>query len=250
MIFQEFYIFRGMAENDFEIPLLEELEAALRKFESIDWNSIRSREAFNLLMGEMVALEPIVFYCKGMKSGKYIYRARSFNTFPAGANVSDSIYLPTSFSYPPDPRLNRANYTGQPVFYGADNLKTAILEIRGSKDPDCVVDAIGCWKVKYGHSIKVKPFIANLPDALKRGPENTFIGRVIAQYEDFYRSLPPKQAAILRILDDFHDRRFTTCSTNRNEYYFTAWLADQVMLREHRGNPETAHLIPDAINNN
>lgn len=236
-----------MAENDFKIPLLEELEAALRKFGSIDWNSIRSREAFNLIMDGIVALKPIIFYCKGMSFGSYIYRARSFDSFPGGANVSDSIFRPLSFSYPPDPGLNRANFSGQPVFYGADNLKTAILEIRNSKEPECAINAISCWKVKPGVNVKVRPFVTNLPRLLRQQPEKTFIGGVFAQYERLYRDLPPELADSLRMLDEFHDRRFTTCSANRNEYYFTAWLADRVMLREHRGNPETQHLIPDAI---
>jgi hypothetical protein len=199
-----------------------ELNRSLDEFNKLDWDSITES---NIEEKIPKALKAMMVYSIEYPSGNYIYRARAFDTFPKDINdPQDNFLLPSSFSYPPvcKARISRANFEGQQVFYGASNLMLAIVEAKSIGE----LDFIGCWKIKPGETMRIRPFFSNIPNEFLVS-NNLLFNRINQQYENILTQQFPLQKEIIKQLDNFHDRQFTKTINNPKEYLYTAWLANK-----------------------
>jgi hypothetical protein len=216
-----------------KLPTQAELNDALKTFDSIDWTNITKENIGETIPWPLQAgsICPVNF-----PKDHYIYRARSYHSFPSNISRSeDNIFLPSSFSYAPESksRINRANFPRHPMFYGASNLMAAIVEA----ELDGHLDFVGCWKIKSGHTLKIRPFISNIPAQMQES-SNLSVWKIKKLYDEVMK--------ILRQLDEFNDRQFTKQISNPTDYMYTAWLAHMNMYR-YRNRKECKDIVPDAI---
>lgn len=200
------------------LPTMEQLEEAIAECESINWDNVDLGKVDDVIPWPLKAMV-LLRYEKQMDG--YLYRVRTYHSFHQHPTEEDNIFRKLSFSYPPKGTLSRAGTINHPVFYASSNLDCALVEIK-SEDP---LNFVGCWKIKHGHKISLRPYISNLPEHIKQ-LEGRIVQEMLKQLNIVYSNYSPEQQAIFKRIDEFHDRQFTK-NGNTDVYKYSSWLANK-----------------------
>ncbi|HFG0472300.1 RES domain-containing protein [Flavobacterium psychrophilum] len=133
-----------------EIPSLNKVQRALRKFEKTEWPIYEEGKDINKFVEEVskiITSELGIFmnYLMPLKHKEFtfsIFRAREVDSFK-------NIDLFTEHSYPPPSitKFGRCNFPNNPVFYSSNNPMTAILEVIRNGEFVGKKFCISLWKI-------------------------------------------------------------------------------------------------------
>lgn len=224
-----------------KLPNREQIREALKELKAKKWGNLDTKEKIDAAIPW--PLKAMYMYSLPWFIEAPIYRVRESKTFPANTDT-DNIYRKQSFSYPPENKSQggRCNHAGYSVFYGSSNATLAIVEAcKKLTGNDCY---IGRWTIPSGREIKVRPFISNIPEEIKKDRDYIFC-RLEEAKRKRLEGLPEKHNRIFELIDRIHEQNFTQFGSKRHKY--SAWLSHKA-LEYHRIRQRVPNeCIPDAL---